>query len=513
METNSLKLSDIKAYLIQKGVNLSENGAEDFINSCFVECDTKNEAGEECEGGDKLLTKTEKALFLQKVEQKFFDIFDYCIDLFKEKFDDGTIREYLINYSTHFTDIITENKNQKLITKESVDDNGNIHYIEIDNGNEKIKKYYEQGVLKTIVIESNEFIEGLGNAVTVWREYEANGESVGRLKCEKFWNEGVTSSINYDKNGNIISKKENGICTNYYSDGTISEKVYKNDLGQEIKERYHKDGALGVKEVYDRLSFTEKYLSNRTIYKNGEVFLDISFDKDNRIIDYKKHLPDGEIDFDENLLNGELDGDFTQGQTGVCYLASAAKSLLQTNNGKALLNEALSYDKERGIGVIKFAGLSKEYSFTKDEIKDAMSRLGTGDPDFTLLCLGYEKFREENGKRVDSGYANELLAALRGKGGQTNYDLDSDTRYEIDDSMILKLANTMKSDNGFGTCGTYKNLPSEATEKGLIAGHDYFIKQMGDNVIIVSDAAVKKDIELSLEEFKQYFGILEFDTI
>lgn len=434
MDTNRIKLSDIKAYLINQGIDISQNNTEEFINSCFAESDTKNEQGQIVDGGDGFLSEIELGVFLKKVSDNLSDVY-------------GNLLEFAY---------------------------------------ENTKKFYE--------INRNGF------------NISKNTEEYGR---------------NFDKEGNEIRNiREEKI---FFPDGTLSSRIcYDFDKNIMIKERYHKDGTLGLKEVYfnadvynDIESSQDKYLSERIIYKNNEIFLNVKYDKNGAITDTTKNLPEGEIDFNEELLNGEFDADFTQGQSGVCYLASGVKSLLMTEKGRALLKNVLKYDKENGLGYVTFDGFKKEYTFTKQEINESMTRLGTGDPDFTLLCLGYEKYREENGKRVDGGRALELLTAIGINSGISNYNLETNQCTRINDFLIASLQYKMRSGDTFATAGTFPNLPNKALEKGLLPQHDYYIKNTDfkSALIIVSDAAVKKDITLTEEEFKEWFGIFEYAVL
>ncbi len=495
MKLHSLTLSEIKNCLVQNGMNLAENDAENFINSCFAECDTQNEKGEECKEGDGLLSREEKASFFVKLYAKFNDGVRSLTGLFENIDEDAGIVYEEYNIHGNGADIMFANEDGDIETTRTYTTNGDLESI-----------------------RNRSYVHGIYDCVS----YYTDGPHKGRISRANGY------KYEYYDNGNVKSEINSSVFpaeeTFYREDGTIISKTYFEDE-KYISERYHTNGELGVREI---TSFGELkrgmtaeeanlgmkgYLSERIIYKDNEIFLDVKYDTKGKVIDYIKNLPENELDFDENLLNGVFDADFTQGSTGVCYLAAGVKSLIQTNAGRTLLNNALNYDKETGIGTVNFSGLGKNYAFTKEEIKQAMSRLGTGDPDFTLLCLGYEKYREENNLRVDGGHAEELLIALRGAGAKTNYDLDLNRRYPIDDNMLADVNEAVNSGQGFAACGTYPSLPASGTDKGLLAGHDYYIKQMNSNVITVSDALAKKDIELSFEEFKQYFGIVEYDKV
>ncbi len=303
-----------------------------------------------------------------------------------------------------------------------------------------------------------------------------------------------------------------GSTVTYSTDGKIIQKTYnkydkKTDKNKKIELLYRDDGSLKQKGIYS----DDGHLEQRSVYKNDKILLTVKYDEEGKVIDTIKNLPRGEIDFNEDLLNGEFDADFSQGVSGVCYLASGVKGLMQTEEGRELLKEALSYDESEGVGTVNFKGLDKSYSFTKAEIKKGMTRLGTGDPDFTLLCLGYEKYREEQGKQVDLGHATDLLDALGARNSFVNYDTLFGKVYRINNEMLNDFKTVMKSGHGFACAGTWPELPKEATDKELHAGHDYYIKQINnDGTITVSDVLVKKDIVLKENEFKEYFGILEF---
>lgn len=478
MNQNSIKLTDIKVYLAQQGVNINENNAEEFINSCFEECDTKDEAGKDCDGGDKLLSGDEKDSFFIKLAAKFEKIAKSLAELFKERNDsEGFTRKM---YSIYNGDV-------RIKTKDSV---GSPH-------NQKI--YDKEGNLKST---KENYVE---------TQYYTEGNNKGRIKSQD------GAEYDYYENGQVKSKKQYGEETTYYPNGNKKSEEYMDDeKHQLIQKRYREDGSLGVITKYNIVSkgFLDlSYMSQRTIYKNDKIFSDTKYDDAGKITNYTKNLPEGKIDFDENLLNGKIDGDFSQGQSGVCYIATSVKSLLQSKNGIEILNKTIIYDSKNQKGTVKFAGLDKEYTFTKDEIMQAMTRLGTGDPDFTLLCLGYEKYREENKMIVDGGTGGEFLFALKGNYPNTNYDKTNRKTKSIDDEMMLNFQKAMESHQCFSAFGTLSELPETATQKGLHPNHEYFAKDFKNGKFVVSDAAFQQDIEISPEEFKEYFGNLAFDKL
>ena len=309
------------------------------------------------------------------------------------------------------------------------------------------------------------------------------------------------------------------ISTDEYSydfDGkTVLARKYIGEDSLIYAESYNNDGSVRVREIYGT---TGSRLKERVIYdKNGEIFLHTKYGTEGEITEYYKNSNSvANKPFEEKLLNGQIDTSFKQGKAATCYVASAVKSLLLTEKGKEILKNCIKYDDTNNTSTISFKGVDKEYTFTKEEIAQAMGRLGTGDPDFTAFLLGYEQYRtEELGRTVDGGTAIEVTQVLTGQECDSNIMFGS-PMFAITDEILDALQTKMETGDMLINAGTPpRDVDTEFSENdnkmGLANSHAYCIKQItSDSVYLIeptTDKEIKISRELFLEKFASYFAV------
>ena len=316
----------------------------------------------------------------------------------------------------------------------------------------------------------------------------------------------VFSESVYNEPYGIISLEEKS----YGFDGkTVIAKKYIGEDSQTYMENYNDDGSVRVREIYETPG---SRIKERTVYdKNGEVFLHTEYGSDGEITKYYKN-PDSVANkpFQEKLLNGQIDTSFKQGKAGTCYIASAIRSLILTDKGKEILNNSIKYDDTNDTSTISFKGVDKEYTFTKEEIAEAMGRLGTGDPDFTAFLLGYEQYRtEELHQTVDGGSAIEVMKVLIGKECDSNIIFGSHG-YSLTDELLDSIQQKMADKDMMVTVGTPpRDVNTEFSEKdnqmGLANSHAYCVKQITDDSVILIEPNTDKEITLSRKMFLEKF--------
>jgi len=302
----------------------------------------------------------------------------------------------------------------------------------------------------------------------------------------------------YDKNGTYVQNRK-----------------YQFDFGYVQFEKLRKDGTVAISESYSKWDMDN--IRGRTVFnKDGSVYLQVTYNHENKIIDFKKNTNG---DFDSTSLNGKIDTTFGQGKTGICYIASTVKEMVDTPLGFQIVDDALDYNEETQTGTVDFKGLGVKYSFSKQEIIDAMDRLGTGDPDFTLLALGYEKYREENNLPVDSGTGYEIVYALTGKRCESNIyrDKNGNAFFYLGkpDLFLDEISKVLSKENGIVVLGPYPDslgheFTEEDKERGLSPSHAYSVTKIENGNLYLNEPNSNQEVIISLKELGEKFATVDF---
>lgn len=428
--------------------------------------------------------------------------------------DNRLIKEDIYNESAPFGIKISRDfdKTDGEITAESFYENGSEKPVR--------KKMYEPN--KTIEMR---LLDGEPEEITVYRKDGSIAEHT-----EPIQHNGEKHYLNtiYRQDGTIYSQ---GIFADSYASFVIENKKYTYDgttvdskeyLGNDNKihnERYSMNGQARVKEIYNA---NGSRLLERTIFdKEGQIFIQTQYDSEGRITNYIKNDKSSSCSgFQEKLLNGEIDTSFKQGYAGTCYIASTIKGLLETEQGKKILDDAMDYDSTTQTSTIRLKGKNKNYTFnfTKNEIEKAMDRLGTGDPDFTAFLLGYEQYRiEERHSPVDGGLGTEVMYSLTGNEGESNI-LFGTLVNPITDDTLDYLQNKLQTTPTVITAGTPgENVDTEFSqedkEKGLANSHSYTITQITSDSVHILEPVHDRKIVLSRKEFMEKFVSYNADDI
>ena len=117
-----------------------------------------------------------------------------------------------------------------------------------------------------------------------------------------------------------------------------------------------------------------------------------------------------------------------------CWAHSGVNSLASTQNGKALLEENIYRDKEKGVTSVHLKeaenngmGHNKSgvYTFTDKEIAEGATRFGSGDGDNTAYMLAAEKYLQEKGENRNQANASDFNHSCR------MYEIVSGEKYNI----------------------------------------------------------------------------------
>lgn len=387
--------------------------------------------------------------------------------------------------------IIYDKKTNEPKIKIQKDENGNEYKYIGRNLDflESISTYWPNGNIKEVYEYRR-----LGTAKTVYRqdgtiysEEERQIDLIDLYTLESFNKASINSLIKYEKDG--ITPK--------------SQLIYDFDTDEYTLYRYS-NGRLGYVAHYDdSMKMTDSFIIDSNKYG------DLSVEYENgKVVCCEKNLPDGVDDFNEAALNGEYDIPLKQGATATCYISAPCIALSLTPTGLSYLNQSVDYDEETGMGTSKFQRLGKEYTFSKEEIANAMSRLGLDEPDYVLSVLGYEKIKNENNNNVGNGKIYEYLKAIlppeigvhAWQGVIMRAHLEEGLLYNLKEHDYVIVAAT-----GPETVDTEWS-DEKNKEKHFIPCHGYAVKEITPTRVIVIEPNSHTENEYTMDEFLEKFS-------
>jgi hypothetical protein len=98
-------------------------------------------------------------------------------------------------------------------------------------------------------------------------------------------------------------------------------------------------------------------------------------------------------------LDGTIEGDMKQGQTGDCWLLSSIQAIRTNPETAELLNDCISIDND-GNAVVNLRGAGTTYTITQKEIADSLA-LSEGDPDIRAIEIAMGRYCKDNPNWVD----------------------------------------------------------------------------------------------------------------
>ena len=180
-------------------------------------------------------------------------------------------------------------------------------------------------------------------------------------------------------------------------------------------------------------------------------------------------------------VNGKIDKDFSQGNTGDCWLLAAIKSISLKEKGQKVLTNSIKVDKNGNV-TVTLKGGHKSYKFTQKEIA-ARTDLSQGDMDVRAIEMAVDQYIK------DMGY-----------GDLTNYKFSINGNHE---TFAYKLL--------LGTFDTYA-LEEKRKQENMMNINQFYSGEVNkikfDNkkidsfndknkIFCVSTHTMKKDVKLS----------------
>jgi hypothetical protein len=98
-------------------------------------------------------------------------------------------------------------------------------------------------------------------------------------------------------------------------------------------------------------------------------------------------------------LDGTIEGDMRQGQTGDCWLLSSIQAIRTNPETAESLNDCISIDND-GNAVVNLRGAGTTYTITQQEIADSLA-LSQGDPDIRAIEIAMDRHCKENPNWMD----------------------------------------------------------------------------------------------------------------
>lgn len=218
--------------------------------------------------------------------------------------------------------------------------------------------------------------------------------------------------------------------------------------------------------------------------------------------------------------NGKIDEEFSQGQTGDCWLVASIKAIAQTPKGLEILNDSLSVD-DKGNVTVTLKGAGKSYVITPEELK-GNNQLTSGDADVRAIEIAMDKyFQEERGVRerldLNGNLPQVAFKLLTGKGGRNEF---SDTFGRIPDFWFndSQIDNFNKENHVAVVFTSKKEDMSFDSHTGdetvtLISNHAYTVKGSDEeNVYLINPWDTSAVITVPRDKFKEFFDAIdEFD--
>lgn len=314
--------------------------------------------------------------------------------------------------------------------------------------------------------------------------------------------------------------------------GKVDEWVIKaKNLHPEKGRFYHLSAGIGMKVLYSAIT---------------SAALGFAFDL------YKT--------YSETRINGKI-SNTRQGMLKDDYLLSGLNSLSYSKIGKKAIKDAVHKDKDGNI-VIKFKGINKEYTVTKQELKKASKKYvpdfdekgkvrgydkkySTGDGDVLAFELAFEKYRTDlkegkiekdknipayayeysknDNNPIDLGTPNQLYYLLTGKkcaqidfNATKNYgvakDLDIFKMYSKKhfDKFMKDFSKTPENYAAGCNLKIKEQMPfrnKHHQKIKLMPEHEYAIKKINDKYVTIVDPQKSRiPIEVPVDMFKSIVG-------
>ncbi len=217
--------------------------------------------------------------------------------------------------------------------------------------------------------------------------------------------------------------------------------------------------------------------------------------------------------------NGEIDKDFSQNNIGDCWFLAGIKSIANTPKGLDILNNSIKVNDDESV-TVTLQGVGRSYTILPEELSGTRD-YANGDADVRALEIAVEKYANEYGREEDilsigtiekGGYMCRAYEVLVGHDDTPIFcgnlaDIPTEELIEK-----IKNPNTACAVGRLLVTDTAKIKSSDAEgEVEIFARHAYSVVRIDDEyVYIVNPWDTSKEIEMTLEDFKNTFDVVDF---
>ncbi len=102
-----------------------------------------------------------------------------------------------------------------------------------------------------------------------------------------------------------------------------------------------------------------------------------------------------EVNKENKKPNGDIDADFSQGQTGDCWFLATIQALRNSPQWQDLLDDCVNIDPKTENVIVNLKGVNKSYTITPQELADS-DRFSSGDLDVRAMEIALQRYFKEN---------------------------------------------------------------------------------------------------------------------
>lgn len=228
----------------------------------------------------------------------------------------------------------------------------------------------------------------------------------GRDNSEIFdFANGDKTIIYKDEDGHIIQKKE---IKKGEKKNTTKEVLY--DYETQTKSEIVKDKKSRVlsTSVDSQNNELDKEEKNYRLNLFGKEFKLSKTETSGRVVKTIS-VNDGKILYEKQSLKFNSDGkidDTKQGSVGDCWLLSAVNSLKSTEQGREIIKNAITQNKDGSV-TVTLKGVNRQYTYSPEHIasynysKDEHLSVSNGDTDMNLIEMAVADYRLERKTQLD----------------------------------------------------------------------------------------------------------------
>ena len=330
---------------------------------------------------------------------------------------------------------------------------------------------------------------------------------------------------NYDSRGNFVSYSEafdRGDYVEWVNGDPISDAIYKDvtaktkiglpTTGKDIEKHIKQITSDNIIQVFSH--YKERYGETLLEAIEGEWGLDEQVKT--RIKNHLSKCIAQSRYWKAVKPNTKIDKDFSQGQTGDCWLLASIAAIKRSPKGQRILDNTIK-DNGDGTYTVKFKGTDKEYTVSALEIM-SKEDYADGDLDARILEIAANKHYIEG---IYGGNPANALELLLGSGDRwinilRNYSPKPNKE---------KIAKLLKNPNIVITAsinplsklfGIVMNSVDDKEEykEDIAVAHAYAITGIDDkNIYLINPWDTEKTVAIPLDVFEDYWADVQYTEI